>query len=98
MLVDLASRGVTGDVAAAALERAGLAVNKNLLPFDRRPPESPSGLRLSSNAGTTRGLGVGEFQSIGRWIDQVLRSPNDAPMILAIRDEVRELCRRHPIY
>ena len=98
MLVDLTSRGVTGDVAAAALERAGLAVNKNLLPFDWRPPESPSGLRLSSNAGTTRGLGVGEFQSIGRWIDQVLRSPNDAPMILAIRDEVRELCRRHSIY
>jgi len=55
-------------------------------------------LRLSSNAGTTRGLGVGEFQSIGRWIDQVLRSPNDALMILAIRDEVRELCRRHSIY
>jgi glycine hydroxymethyltransferase len=98
MLVDLASRGVTGDVAAAALERAGLAVNKNLLPFDRRPPESPSGLRLSSNAGTTRGLDVGEFQSIGRWIDQVLRSPNDAPMISAIRDEVRGLCGRHPIY
>jgi glycine hydroxymethyltransferase len=98
MLVDLASRGVTGDVAAAALERAGLAANKNLVPFDPRPTESPSGLRLSSNAGTTRGFGVVEFQSIGGWIDQVLRSPDDERTILAIRDAVRDLCGRHPIY
>ncbi len=58
MLVDLTSAGVTGDVAAKALEAAGLAVNKNMIPFDPRPPEAPSGLRLSSNAGTTRGFGV----------------------------------------
>ena len=56
MLVDLATAGVTGDVAAKALERAGLAVNKNQIPFDPRPPEAPSGLRLSSNAGTARGF------------------------------------------
>ena len=98
MLVDLASRGVTGDVAAAALERARLAVNKNLLPFDSRPPESPSGLRLSSNAGTTRGFGVGEFELIAGWIDQILRSPNNERVILTIRDAVRELCGRHSIY
>src|SRR5208283_4056168 len=98
MLVDLVSRGVTSDVAAAALERAGLAVNKNLLPFDSRPPESPSGLRLSSNAGTTRGFGVGEFELIAGWIDQILRSPNNERVILTIRDAVRELCGRHSIY
>ncbi len=98
MLVNLVSRGVTGDVAAAALERAGLAVNKNLLPFDPRPPECPSGLRLSSNAGTTRGFGVDEFQMIGRWIDQVLNNPTDEKTTSSVRDEVRELCGRHPIY
>ena len=58
MLVDLTATGVTGDVAAKALEKAGLAVNKNMIPFDPRPPEAPSGLRLSSNAGTTRGFGA----------------------------------------
>ncbi|WP_036283132.1 serine hydroxymethyltransferase [Methylocystis sp. ATCC 49242] len=98
MLVDLTPRGVTGDIAAKALERAGLAVNKNLIPFDMRPPEAPSGLRLSSNAGTTRGFGVGEFQTIARWIDRVLRAPDDGREIAAIREEVRKLCAEFPIY
>ncbi|QGM46256.1 serine hydroxymethyltransferase [Methylocystis heyeri] len=98
MLVDLASMKITGDVAAKALERAGLAVNKNLIPFDPRPAEAPSGLRLSSNAGSTRGFGVAEFGEIGRWIDRVLRRPEDAANLAAVRDEVRILCERHPIY
>ena len=98
MLVDLSTRGVTGDVAASALEHAGLAVNKNLIPFDRRPPEAPSGLRLSSNAGTTRGFGVSEFQTIGRWIDRVLRDPRDARVNTAVSEEVLALCKQHPIY
>ncbi|MCC3246550.1 serine hydroxymethyltransferase [Methylocystis sp. WRRC1] len=98
MLVDLTPRGVTGDIAAKALERAGLAVNKNLIPFDMQPPEAPSGLRLSSNAGTTRGFGVGEFQTIARWIDRVLRAPDDGREIAAIREEVRKLCAEFPIY
>lgn len=98
MLVDLAGRGVGGDVAAKALEQAGLAVNKNQIPFDPRPPEAPSGLRLSANAGTARGFGTAEFRSIGSWIDRVLRDPSDRGTIAAIRDEVLALCRRHPIY
>ncbi len=98
MLVDLASRGVGGDVAAKALEQAGLAVNKNQIPFDPRPPEAPSGLRLSANAGTARGFGTAEFRSIGSWIDRVLRDPSDRGTIAAVRDEVLALCRRHPIY
>lgn len=98
MLVDLAGRGVGGDVAAKALEQAGLAVNKNQIPFDPRPPEAPSGLRLSANAGTARGFGTAEFRSIGSWIDRVLRDPSDRGTIAAVRDEVLALCRRHPIY
>jgi glycine hydroxymethyltransferase len=98
MLVDLASRSVTGEVAAKALEQAGLAVNKNQIPFDPRPPEAPSGLRLSANAGTARGFGAPEFQMIGGWIDRVLRNPSDGPAIAAVRAEVLDLCRRHPIY
>ncbi len=98
MLVDLASRNITGDVAAKALEQAGLAVNKNQIPFDPRPPEAPSGLRLSANAGTARGFGTADFQSIGRWIDRTLRDPADRQAIAAVRADVLELCRRHPIY
>jgi len=98
MLVVLSDRDLTGDLAAATLERAGFAVNKNQIPFDPRPPEAPSGLRLSSNAGTTRGFAVSEFQTIGRWIDRVLRDPNDMQLVTDVRQEVLALCRRHPIY
>jgi glycine hydroxymethyltransferase len=98
MLVDLSARDLTGDVAAKALERAGLAINKNMIPFDTRPPEAPSGLRLSSNAGTTRGFGVGEFETIAGWIDRVLRNPGDGASIAAVRADVAALCAKHPIY
>ncbi len=98
MMVALASRGVTGEVAAKALEQAGLAVNKNQIPFDPRPPEAPSGLRLSANAGTARGFGAAEFRTIGSWIDRVLADPADRQVIAAVRAEVLALCRRHPIY
>ncbi len=98
MLVDLAARGLTGDVAAKALERAGLAVNKNMIPFDPRPPEAPSGLRLSSNAGTTRGFGVAEFETIAHWIDRVLKRHDDDSTIAAVRKNVATLCAKHPIY
>jgi glycine hydroxymethyltransferase len=98
MLVDLAARGLTGDVAAKALERAGLAVNKNMIPFDPRPPEAPSGLRLSSNAGTTRGFGVSEFETIAGWIDRVLKSPDDDALIDAVREDTAALCAQYPIY
>ena len=98
MLVDLAARGLAGDVAAKALERAGLAVNKNMIPFDARPPEAPSGLRLSSNAGTTRGFGAAEFEAIAQWIDRVLRNPDDDALIETIRKDVVALCARHPVY
>jgi glycine hydroxymethyltransferase len=98
MLVDLTATGVTGDVAARALEKAGLAVNKNMIPFDPRPPEAPSGLRLSSNAGTTRGFGAQEFETIGDWIAGVIRAPYDEQSITRTRAEVLALCRAFPIY
>ncbi|HEY8160834.1 MAG TPA: serine hydroxymethyltransferase [Methylocystis sp.] len=98
MLVDLSATGVTGDVAAKALEKAGLAVNKNMIPFDPRPPEAPSGLRLSSNAGTTRGFGVCEFEKVGEWIARIVRNPSDLRAIESVREEVLALCRSFPIY
>jgi len=98
MLADLSETGTTGDVAAKALEKAGLAVNKNLIPFDARPPEAPSGLRLSSNAGTARGLGITEFQTIGGWIARIVKAPADEAGIAGVGAELRALCARFPIY
>ena len=98
LLADLTPLGLSGDIAAKALERAGLAVNKNLIPFDPHPPEAPSGLRLSSNAGTARGFGVAEFERIAGFIGRVLAAPNDEMEITAIRNDVRTLCAAWPIY
>ncbi len=98
MLVDLSPLGITGDVAAKALEAAHLAVNKNQIPFDTRPPEAPSGLRLSSNAGTARGFGPAEFATIGGWIARILRAPDDAAVVDAVGREVKALCAAFPIY
>ena len=103
MLVDLRSRGVSGDAASKALEEAGIACNKNMIPFDPEPAEIASGLRLSSNAGTARGFGAAEFRQIGRWIvaviDGLARSRNDgAEAARSIRTEVAALARRFPIY
>lgn len=98
ILVDLSPRGTTGDIAAKALEKAGLAVNKNLIPFDTRPPEAPSGLRLSSNAGTTRGFREQEFRRIGAMIDRVVSAPSDAAVLAAVKAEVAALCADFPIY
>ena len=97
MLVDLGPLGVTGDVAAKALERAGIAVNKNLIPFDDRSPEAPSGLRLSSNAGTARGFGPAEFEEIGRMIAGVCRAP-DSGLLRDVAGRVMDMCARFPIY
>ena len=98
MLADLCAQRITGDLAAKALEGAGLAVNKNLIPFDPHPPEAPSGLRLSSNAGAARGFSPDEFRQIGLWILRVLAEPGNERGIDAVREEVRALCARHPIY
>jgi glycine hydroxymethyltransferase len=98
MLVDLAAAGLTGGTAAKALEAAGLAVNKNQIPFDTRPPEDPSGIRVSSNAGTTRGFDADGFREIARWIARVCLAPDDARTIAAVRAEVQAMCRRFPIY
>ncbi len=67
-------------------------------PFDERPPEAPSGLRLSSNAGTARGFGAEEFRAIGTWIAQIVKAPSDEALIRSIHGQVSDLCARFPIY
>jgi glycine hydroxymethyltransferase len=103
MLVDLRPKGLMGAQAVVSLEAAGLTCNKNLIPFDPQPPEIASGLRLSSNAGTTRGFGPAEFERIGQWIAKVLdglaANPRDNTAIeTQVRAEVAALCQVFPIY
>ncbi|HXV25175.1 MAG TPA: serine hydroxymethyltransferase [Alphaproteobacteria bacterium] len=101
MLVDLRPRRVNGEAASKALEQAGIACNKNLIPFDPEPAEIASGLRLSPNAGTARGFGPEEFRRVGGWILEVLdglTAQRNADVEGRVRSDVAELCRRFPIY
>jgi glycine hydroxymethyltransferase len=103
VLVDLRPKGLTGQRSSESLEAAGPTCNKNLLPFDPAPPKVASGLRLSSNAGTARGFGTGDFRMIGRWIGEVLEGlaadpDGNGDVEARVREEVAALCGRHPIY
>ncbi len=103
MLVDLSPKGLTGAEAAASMEKAGLACNKNLIPFDPLPAETASGIRLSSNAGTARGFGTKEFAQIAEWIAQLLdglsmAGKDHAVMEQKVRQQVKDLCDAFPVY
>jgi glycine hydroxymethyltransferase len=103
MLVDLRPKGLTGKLAEASLERAGITCNKNAIPFDPEKPFVTSGVRLGTPAGTTRGFGPAEWRNIGAWIGEVLdglkASPDDNSRVEAgVRARVAELCQRFPIY
>lgn len=103
MLVDLRRQGLTGKLASASLERAGLTCNKNAIPGDPQSPMITSGLRLSSAAGTTRGFDAAEFQQIGQWtadvLDALAANPDhNTSAERAVRRQVGELCKRFPIY
>jgi glycine hydroxymethyltransferase len=97
LLVDVVSRGgLTGKVAEEALDRAGITVNKNKIPFDPRPPLDPSGIRLGTPALTTRGMKETEMRSIAWWIGQVLSAPTDQAVIGQVRSQVRDLGKQFP--
>jgi glycine hydroxymethyltransferase len=104
VLVDLRPKGVTGNIAEAALERAFITCNKNGIPFDPQPPTVTSGVRLGTPAATTRGFGVAEFQKVGDLIAEVLGAVSAAdgqavPEAEAgVRDQVKALCDQFPIY
>ena len=98
MLIDLGSKGITGKEADAALDRAGITVNKNAIPFDERPPAITSGIRLGTPSVTTRGMGAEEMRQIAGLISGVLGSNGDEAALDAFSQEVKKLCGRFPIY
>jgi glycine hydroxymethyltransferase len=98
MLVDVFSKGINGKLAEQALDRAGITVNKNAIPFDQNPPLTPSGIRIGTPALTTRGMKEPEMEAIGEWIADVLDNLNDENVQKRVRREVEGLCERFPLY
>ncbi len=98
MLVDMHSRGITGRDAELALERAGMTVNKNAIPFDPLPPMKAGGIRIGTPAVTTRGMREAEMEKIVGWIAEVLTHLGDAAIEQRVRSEVAALAEKFPLY
>ena len=98
LLVDVFSKGVRGKEAEQALDRAGITVNKNAIPFDTNPPLNPSGIRLGSPAVTTRGFTEAEMHVVGQLIADVLQHISDDRAIAAVRQKTAALAARFPLY
>jgi glycine hydroxymethyltransferase len=97
-LVEVHSRGITGTDAEKALDRAGITVNKNSIPFDPLPPMKGGGIRLGSPSVTTRGMREAEMELIGGWIADVLGAIGNTEKEQSVRKQVAELAGRFPIY
>lgn len=96
MLVDVFSKGVGGKLAEHALDAAGITVNKNMIPYDTRSPMDPSGIRIGTPALTSRGMKETEMKQIGKWITQVLASPEDSGVLERIKSDVLEMGKHFP--
>lgn len=98
ILVDLRSKGVTGKIAQGCLEKAGITVNKNTIPFDPEKPFVTSGIRLGTPALTTRGMKEKEMDQIAGWIDEAIKYKDDDKKLAAIKDSVDGMCKGFPVY
>lgn len=96
ILIDLTNKRIPGKIAAKALDRAGIELNYNTVPFDPRKPFDPSGIRLGTPAVTSRGMGEQEMEQVAAWIDKVVSAPDDDGLAARIAGEVRDLCSRFP--
>ena len=98
-LIDVAkSYRIGGKLAEEVLEKAGISVNKNMIPADERKPLDPSGIRIGTPAVTTRGMGAPEMRKIAYIIHTLLSHPENQEAIVSAKGEIAELCRRFPIY
>lgn len=98
MLVNVfASLGIGGRAAEEILDRCGITTNKNMLPFDQRKPNDPSGVRIGTPALTSRGMGSDEMKSVGNWIVSALKNPEDEALHQSIQQDVNALCEQFPV-
>jgi glycine hydroxymethyltransferase len=97
MLVDVTNKGLTGKEAADTLDEAGITVNMNTIPFDKKGPAVTSGIRPGTPSVTTCGMGEEEMVLIAELIDETLEARSDEARLAEIRERVRELCERFPV-
>ncbi len=97
-LVDLTPQGLTGLDAEQSLDRAGITLNKNAIPYETRSPFVTSGIRIGTPIVTTRGMGAAEMEVIAEAIARVLERCGDPGVEAEVRDQIRELCARFPFY
>ncbi len=98
MLVDLRPKKLTGKIAEEALGKAGITVNKNMIPWDPEKPMTTSGVRVGTPALTTRGMGAREMTLVARLIGRVLDAPADDAVLGKVRADVKDLCAQFPMY
>jgi glycine hydroxymethyltransferase len=96
VLADLTSKNVSGKIAAVALEHAGIVTNYNSVPFDKRKPFDPSGIRIGTPAVTSRGMGAAEMKKIATWMADVIEAPADDATIKRVKGEVLEMTKSFP--
>ena len=98
VLIDLSNKDISGKAAEKSLEKAGITVNKNMVPFDKKSPFITSGIRVGTPALTTRGMGVNEMIHIVDLIDQVICNIDDEKVLNSVNEKVKELCQSFPLY
>ncbi|WP_234572139.1 serine hydroxymethyltransferase [Rhodohalobacter sp. 614A] len=98
ILVDLRNKNLTGKIAEESLDKAGITVNKNMVPFDTESPFVTSGIRLGSPALTTRGFKEQQFSDVVKLIDTVLQNPNNESTLETVKQEVQAICKEFPLY
>jgi glycine hydroxymethyltransferase len=96
LLVDLTRKNVTGKIAARALDRAGIELNYNTVPYDPRKPFDPSGIRLGTSALTSRGLEAAHMETVAAWIDLAVQHHGDDARLDAIAHDVRAFLEDFP--
>jgi glycine hydroxymethyltransferase len=97
ILVDLTNKNVPGKQAQVALDKVGITLNKNTVPFDTRSPFDPSGIRLGTPAVTTRGMKEPEMEKIAGWINEVIANVENEEVLARIKEEVKEMCLGFPV-
>ncbi len=97
LLVDLTAKGLGGKPAAEAMEKAGIVANANSIPFDKRKPFDPSGVRIGTAAVTTRGMGADDMNRIVGWIDDAIDAREDSAKLARIKADVTEFARSFPV-
>ena len=98
VVIDMTSKGVTGKEAEVALEKVGISTSRSTIPFDPRKPMDPSGLRIGAAAITTRGFDEEDSRKVGDIIDRTVQNKDNDEALKAIRQEIIELCKKHPLY